>query len=43
MDLIQDDLDSKACVWNTHFIRKSAADTISGIPDELFFLPPAGN
>ena len=25
--------------WNTHCIRKSTFDTVSGRPEELFFLP----
>ena len=37
--LIQRELDKTRHEWNTHFIRKSRHDTISGIPDELYFLP----
>ena len=37
--LIQKDLDEVKEHWNTHRIRPSRFDTISGIPDELFYLP----
>ena len=37
--LLQDDLDKVKEHWNTHLIRRSRHDTISGRPDELFFLP----
>ena len=37
--LLQDDLDNVKEHWNTHLIRASRHDTISGRPDELFFLP----
>ena len=37
--LLQDDLDKVKEHWNTHLIRGSRHDTISGRPDELFFLP----
>ena len=37
--LIQNDLNLVKNNWNTHSIRKSRYDTISGKPDELFFLP----
>ena len=37
--LLQDDLDKVTEHWNTHLIRGSRYDTISGRPDELFFLP----
>ena len=36
--LLQDDLDKVKEHWNTHLIRGSRHDTISGRPDELFFL-----
>jgi len=36
--LLQDDLDNVKEHWNTHLIRGSRHDTISGRPDELFFL-----
>jgi len=39
--LIQQDLNFVAMHWNTHYIRRSRHDTISGKPDELFFLPEA--
>ena len=37
--IIQHDLDSVKDHWNTHRIRRSRHDTVSGIPDELFLLP----
>ena len=37
--LIQNDLNLIKNNWNTHRIRKSRHDTISGKPGELFFLP----
>ena len=37
--LLQDDLDKVKEHWNTHLIRGSRYDTISGRPDELFLLP----
>ena len=38
-DLIQADLNSVQHHWNSHYIRKSRFDTISGRPDKLYFLP----
>ena len=37
--LLEDDLDKVNDAWNTHQIRRSRHDTISGRPDELLFLP----
>ena len=37
--LLQDDLDKVKEHWNTHLMRGSRHDTISGRSDELFFLP----
>ena len=37
--LLQDDLDEIKQHWYTNLIRGSSHDTISGRPDELFFLP----
>ncbi|XP_028416034.1 uncharacterized protein LOC114539597 [Dendronephthya gigantea] len=37
--LLQDDLNSVTKHWNSHYIRKSRFDTVSGRPDELYFLP----
>ena len=37
--LIQCDLNSVKDHWNTHLIRKSRHETVSGRPDELFHLP----
>ena len=37
--LLQDDLDAVKDHWNTHRIRHFRHDTVSGRPDELFFLP----
>ena len=38
-DLIQQELDELVEMWNTHHIRRSRHDTVSGIPSELYFLP----
>ena len=37
--VIQSDLDVIKDHWNTHRIRSSGFNTVSGVPDELFFLP----
>lgn len=37
--VIQSDLDAVKEHWNTHRIRKSRFDTVSGRPDALFYLP----
>ena len=37
--LIQSDLDAVKEHWNSHYIRKLRHDTISGRPNELFFIP----
>ena len=37
--LSQADLDYVKEHWNTHYIRKSRYDTVSGRPDSLYFLP----
>lgn len=37
--LIQDDLDNGRVHWNTHVIRGSKHGTVSGRPDELYYLP----
>jgi hypothetical protein len=37
--LLQEDLSSVQLHWNSHYIRKSRFDTISGRPDKLYFLP----
>ena len=37
--VLQADLTSVQLHWNSHYIRKSRFDTISGRPDELYFLP----
>ena len=37
--LIQQDLDKVTEHWNSHYIRKSRYDTISGIPNILYMLP----
>ena len=37
--LTQKDVDMVKQHWNTHYIRKSRHDTVSGRPDELFFIP----
>lgn len=37
--ILQNDLDAIKEQWNTHLIRKSRFDTVSGRPDVLFYLP----
>ena len=37
--MLQNDLDKVKDQWNSHYIRKSHFDTISGIPDILYWLP----
>ena len=37
--LIQEDLDNVQEQWNTHLIRRSTHGTISGRPNELYYLP----
>ena len=37
--LLQDELDKVKQHWYTHLIRGCSRDTISGRPDELFFIP----
>ena len=37
--LIQQDLDKVRDHWNSHYIRKSRYDTVSGIPNILYHLP----
>ena len=37
--LIQLDLDKVMEHWNSHYIRKSRYDTVSGIPNVLYMLP----
>ena len=38
MDILQSELDNAAQLWNTHLIRKSRAETVSGVPDELYYI-----
>ena len=38
-DIIQQDLDHVKDFWNSHYIRSSRHETVSGRPNELFFLP----
>ena len=38
-DTIQQDLDIVMDHWNTHYIRPSRHETISGRPNEIFYLP----
>ena len=38
-DIIQQDLDHVKDLWNSHYIRSSRHETVSGRPNELFFLP----
>ena len=42
-NLLQNDLDEVVEHWNSHFIRKSGNETISGRPDELFYFPDSGD
>ena len=37
--IIQRELDQTVASWNSHCIRKSRHDTVSGIPNELYFIP----
>ena len=37
--LLQEDLTMVKEHWNSHYIRKSQHETVSGIPDILYFLP----
>lgn len=37
--LLQEDLTKVKEHWNSHYIRKSQHETVSGIPDILYFLP----
>ena len=38
-DLLQEKLDKMKEEWNTHRIRRSSSAKISGISDEMYFLP----
>jgi len=38
-EILQEDLDYVKEHWNTHRIRKSRHDTVSGVPDVLYYLP----
>jgi hypothetical protein len=38
-ELLQNDLDRFVEYWNTHTIRKSRNDTVSGTPNALYYLP----
>lgn len=38
-NLLQEDLTRIKRHWNSHYNRKSRFDTVSGRPDELYFLP----
>ena len=37
--LLQEDIEQLKEHWNTHYIRKSRHDTVSGRPDSLYYLP----
>ena len=37
--LLQKELEEFCYYWNSHFIRRSRHDSVSGIPDVLFYLP----
>ena len=36
---LQLELDKVKDDWNMHFIRQSRHNTVSGVPDELYYLP----
>ena len=36
---LQDQLDSTLKQWNSHHIRRSQNYTISGVPNEMYYLP----
>ena len=38
-EFIQSEVDEVRAHWNSHYIRKSTFGTVSGQPEELFFLP----
>ena len=37
--LLQKELDEFSYYWNSHSIRRSRHDSVTGIPDVLFYLP----
>lgn len=39
MHLLEKELHEARDIWNTHLIRRQNAGVMSGIPDELYFLP----
>ncbi|XP_078495651.1 uncharacterized protein LOC144751196 [Ciona intestinalis] len=38
-NVLSKEMDSAKNKWNTHYIRKSRRETVSGRPDELYYLP----
>jgi len=38
-DFLQLELDKVKDEWNMYFIRQSRHNTVSGVPDELYYLP----
>ena len=42
-DFLQSPLDEVVHEWNTHYIRSSRHDTVTGIPDVLFHVPSLGD
>ena len=42
-DFLQSQLDEAVHEWNTHYIRRSRHDTVTGIPDVLFHVPSLGD
>lgn len=38
-DFLQLQLDKVKSEWNMHFIRQSRHNSVSGVPDELYYLP----
>lgn len=39
MDVLQGELNDIRDMWNVHRIRADRARRVSGIPDELFYIP----
>ena len=37
--LLQRELNDIRRIWNTHLIRKSRQHSVTGIPNELFYIP----
>ena len=39
MTILKDELNDIKIMWNTHLIRKSRVSAVTGIPDQLFYIP----